>query len=164
MFEKNPASQIPQIDAMRLGVDYRLELKLREFSVPVRPITISETLEIASRVGAHMARLPEASRNRVTEHVLLAKETLKVASTSDVGKQDMQLTDIILDKMTPDELTFAYKQYVSATDKVNPALEQLSKEEIEDIYELVKKNQSQLIECSFLQLVNLARYLLTQSD
>jgi hypothetical protein len=168
MFESNPLDRIEQIDAMRLGVDYRMEIKVRGFTMMVRPLAISETLQVASTVQDELNKLPESARNRMTEHFILAKETLKIASTSDVGKNDWRITDLMMSKMTNDELHYLFKQYVAATDKVNPALEVLPPEEVQGIVNELKKNNSEadlasaLTELSFSQLVSLARHYLTK--
>lgn len=170
MFESNPLDRIEQIDAMRMGVDYRLEIKVRGFTMMVRPLAISETLQVAATVQDELSKLPESARNRMSEHFILAKETLKIASTSDVGKNDPRITDLMMTHMTNDELHFLFKQYVAATDKVNPAMETLTPEEVEAIVEELKKNSSDadlvsaLTELSFSQLVSLARFYLTKGD
>ena len=46
-----------------------------------------------------LARVPEGMRSRLTENSLIAKETLKIASTSDVGANDAQITDLVMDHM-----------------------------------------------------------------
>lgn len=114
MFETNPLEQIDQLSAMRMGVDYRLEVKVRGFKILVRPLAISETLQVASAVQTELRKLPPDAQNRMTEHVILAKETLKLASTSDVGKNDPHITDLIMMNMTNDEIHFLFKQYVAA--------------------------------------------------
>lgn len=170
MFENHPHEQIEQINAMRLGVDYRLEIKVRGFKIMVRPLAISETLQIASAVQDELTKLPTNAQNRMTEHFILAKETLKLASTTDVGKNDPRITDLIMMNMTNDEIHFLFKQYVAACDRVNPALEMLQTEQVQALVDDLKKNSSkeelglQLIEQSFSQLVSLVHYLLTKGD
>lgn len=170
MFEHSPLDRIEQIDAMRMGVDYRLEIKVRGFKMMVRPLAISETLQVASSVQDELAKLPANAQNRLTEHFILAKETLKIASTSDVGKNDPRITDLMMMNMTNDEIHFLFKQYVAVCDKVNPALEMLGPEEINCLVDDLKKNSSpeelglQLIELSFSQLLSLAHSFLTKGD
>lgn len=169
MFEESIHDRIEQIDAMRLGVDYRLPIHVRGFKMYVRPLTVMESVQIASDVHAELSKLPEQSRNRLTEHWFLARETLKLASTSDVGKNDPKITDLILSKMTNDEIHFLFKQYVAACDKVNPALELLKTEDVQALVDSIKKNSPedwayQLTELSFLQLTSLAHFFLTKGD
>jgi hypothetical protein len=157
---QSPVDRIEQLDAMRMGVDYRLPIRIRTFSLHVRPLTIAETVEIAGEVTDELERLGKAA-TRVIEHVLLAKRTLIKASTSEPGANDQQLSDPILDRMTPDELDLLFKQYVAACDKVNPSLESLPAEEVRAMAERLKKSPSEAIELSFLQLVNIVQFLLT---
>ena len=169
MFETNPIDRLDQIDAMRAGVDYKQKITIRNFSMTVRPLTIMETNEIASSVVAELRKLPVEHRNATLEHTLMAKETLKRASTSDVGKGDWQITEPILNAMTVDEVLFMYKQYVMAMDRVNPALEKMSTKEVQELVEDLKKNEPQeldlqLTALSFLQLVSLVQYFLTKGD
>lgn len=170
MFEQNPLDRIEQLDAMRLGVDYRLKIKVRGFEIMVRPLAIQESLQVASSVQMELAKLPKDAVNRLTEHFILAKETLKLASTSDVDKNDPKITDYVLSRMTNDEIHFLFKQYVSVCDKVNPALETMSPEEIQILVDELKKNSSkeeldlQLIELSFSQLLSLVSHFLAKND
>ena len=169
MFESNPLERIEQLDAMRLGVDYRMEIKVRGFRIMVRPLAISESLQVAALVQDELMKLPKNAQNRLTEHVILAKETMKVASTSDVGKNDPRITDMVMMGMTNDEIHFLFKQYVAACDKVNPALELMKPQEIQELVEDIKKKEGeelvlQLIELSFSQLVSMAQYFLTKGE
>lgn len=153
--------RIPELEAMRMGTAYRAPVTIRGFSFQVRPISVGETLEIAEEVVERMKVLSEVARNRVTEHTMLSKLTLMRSSTSDVGATDFKIHEYLLDKMTPDELHFAFKQYVSICDRCNPCLEEMPVERLKELAEQVKKSPSEAIELSFLDLVNLARYLLT---
>jgi hypothetical protein len=169
MFEQNPLARIPEIDAMRLGVDFRLEIKVRKMSIMVRPISVSETLKVAAEVVRSLTLAAPEARNKMTENILTAKETLKLASTSDVGKTDYQLTDIILDAMTPDELNFVFKQYVAATDKVNPCLETMEPDKLDELIEALKKTPkptlvSALTGLSFSELLSISERLLAPSE
>lgn len=169
MFETNPHDKIPQLEAMRHGVDYRQRVSIRGFEIYVRPLSIMETNQVAATVQEKLSMLPESARHRLTEHTLLAKETLINASTSDVGANDARITDHILDRMTNAEIHYLYKQYVAAMDRVDPSLEQMSPEDLRALVDELKKNPkadlgSVLIELSFSQLVSLAHYFLTKSD
>lgn len=165
----NEIDRIEQIDAMRLGTDYRFKVKIRGFEMWIRPLSISETIEVTSKTQEKLSMLPAQSRNVLTEHTILAKETLKLASTSDVGLGDIKITDLILDRMTNDEVHYLFKQYVAATDRCNPALELLQPEELTSLVNEVKKNKgeelvSALTELSLSQLVSLAQHYVTQGD
>lgn len=165
----NELDRIEQIDAMRLGTDYRFLVKIRGFEMYVRPLSISETIQVTANTQEKLSLLPPQSRNVLTEHTILAKETLKLASTSDVGRDDIKITDLILDRMTNDEIHYLFKQYIAATDRCNPALELLKPEELTNLVSEVKKNKgeelaSALTELSLSQLVSLAHHYVTQGD
>lgn len=155
------SDRISQLDAMRQGVDYHLEIKCRDYSVSVRPLTMKETVDVATRVNDALLKLPEHARTRLMESNLLAKETLKLATKNDMdSKDEPRLTDYVMDRMTPEELQFIHRQYVQAIDMVNPVMEQLSKEEIMAMVDAVKKNGSALTDLSFLQMANVCRFLI----
>jgi hypothetical protein len=162
MFSKSNTDRIPQIDAMRVGVDYYFNIKIKEFSLRVRPLSIVEQMQVAATVVQKFQALPVNHQNRLSENMLKAKETLIIASTSDVGSNDPQITEYILDRMTDTELSFMWKQYMEACDRVNPELEKMSVEEIEKIVLDLKKKERQLIELSFMELINLCRHLIKE--
>lgn len=151
---------IPQIDAMRMGVDYRFTIKLRGFAVSVRPLTSKETVEITSKIVSYMEGLLAAARNSHTEADTHARETLKAASTSEPGAFDPQITDPMLDKMTSDELRFLLREYVAVCDRVNPCLEKMPTEDLRALVEEVKKSPSLLTELSLWQMENVCRTLI----
>lgn len=165
----NELDRIEQLDAMRIGTDYRVLVKIRGFEMYVRPLSISETIQVTATAQEKLSMLPVQARNVLTEHTILAKETLKLASTSDVGRDDIRITDLILDRMTNDEVHFLFKQYIAATDKANPALELMKADELTSLVNEVKKNKgeelvSALTGLSLLQLVSLAHHYVTQGD
>lgn len=156
--------RIEQLDAMRMGVEYKHPCKVRSFTVYLRPLTISETMEAATTTNELLEGMPEIARTRIAEHTILAKETLKRAALEDPDRDisESKLSDMILNKMTNDEVHLLYKQYISVCDKVNPSLEILPQEEINKLVEQAKKNTTQLIDLSFLELLSLAQYLLNK--
>lgn len=164
MQTQSPADSIPQLEEMRLGVAYRFEARVRGFAVMLRPLSMSETIEVAAEVAGDLESFPAHARNRVTEHSLFCKKTLVKASTSAPDARDPRLTEYILDRMTSDEVLFLFKQYTLGTDRVNPALETMPEETLRAMIEDLKKNPSALIERSTLELVNVARFLLTSGD
>lgn len=169
--QNNPLSDqdIPQLDAMRMGVDYRMQLKSRDFTLMVRPLALSEMLKVYATVQDKLKTLPDTYKNQLTEHTVLAQETLKIASTSRVNGTDYVISDMMMQAMTPDELHFLYKQYVAACDRVNPSLDLLKEEEILALVDELKKNltpdlELRLTELSFFQHMSLVRYFLTKVD
>jgi hypothetical protein len=148
------------LDLMRLGCDARFPVKLRGFEVSLRPLTIAETVQLAGEVGEELAKKPNIARNAITEHVIFSIKTLTMASTSAPEKGDQKLTEYVLQSLTPDELHYLFKEYCIGNDRLNPSLEKLSMDNLNELVALVKKNHSALIELSFLELVNLSRHLL----
>lgn len=164
-------ADIPQLNEMRLGVDYFFTVTLRRFKLRVRPLSISENVQVVGNVSETLARVPENLRSRLTENSLIAKETLKLASTSDVGANDAQITDLVMDHMTPDELQVLFKQYVAHCDRVNPELEKMDPADLDALIDALKKSAPdpevlalRLTELSVSQLHNLALSLLTRGD
>lgn len=152
--------RVDELDAMRRGVDYRLEIKCRDYSVSVRPLTMKETVDVATRVNDNLLKMPQHARTSIMESTLLAKETLKLATKNDVDSNDEpRLTDYIMDRMTPEELQFIHRQYVQAIDRVNPVMEDLPKERLNELVEAIKKNETAVIDLSFLELASVCRFL-----
>lgn len=166
MFNPEPADQDALLNAMRLGADYQFKITLRGFSMNVRPLTIIEEQQVVANVSAFMATLPVHAKNSLSENVALAKEYLKIASSSDVGKVDYQIWDYQMDRMTPEEIQFLYRQYLDAKEAVNPSVETMSIEQINTLVQTLKKSPgpadwaSQLIELSRSQLGRVCQYLI----
>jgi hypothetical protein len=113
-----------------------------------------------------MNTLPAHAKNSLSENVALAKEYLKIASSSDVGKNDYKIWDYQMDRMTPEEIQYLYRQYLDAKESVNPSLETMSPEELNSLVETLKKSPgaadwaSLMIGLSRSQLVSLCRSLI----
>lgn len=149
------------IEDMRLGVDYKTRIQLRSFSITVRPLSMLETLQVEGNCQMEFSRVPEPAKTQLRWNHIFAKETLKLATTSDIGATDSSMTDAVMEKMTPEELQALMKQYVAAVDRVNPILETVNnKEDLGALVEQVKKNPSQLTELSLSQLMGLCRHLI----
>lgn len=162
------AEKIPQIDKMRMGVDYSFRITLRDFSCTVRPLANSEFTKAYAAVANHMRSVPEFSRTKITEDNLLAREFLKMAS-AEFGVYPGALTDAVLDQMTNDEMMYLYKQWLDVCDKVNPMLETMPEEQLKALVEEVKKSPPsdlafQLTELRFGQIRSILLYLLTKGD
>lgn len=161
MFSEDPSERLSELDAMRRGIDYRLTIQCRDYSVSVRPLTMKETVDVATRVNDAILRMPENARTRIMESTLLAKETLKLATKNDIdSKDEPRLTDYIMDRMTPEELQFIHRQYVQAIDRVNPVMETMPKEKLDGLVDAIKKNDSALTDLSFLEMANVCRHLI----
>jgi hypothetical protein len=156
------------LDAMRLGVNYSGVITIRGFSLRVRPLSISESIEVAAKVTDRILSLPKSGQNRLSENTFLALETLALASTSDVGANDPKITDYTLTRMTPDELAAVFKAYVAECDRVNPALERMTAEDVTALIESLKKSagdqvelDSRLTELSLSELASIVSSFLT---
>lgn len=165
----SPASDLPQLELMRHGVDYKFPLKCRSLSFKARPLTNLEIVMVNVAVATRLDDMEEKFRLEVTRSLLLAQEMLRAASSSDVGATDSPLTDYILERMTPDETQFLYKQYLAGAERVNPMLEMLPIETLNQMVEAVKKSPekervSTLIELSFSDLVGISELLLSREE
>lgn len=130
-----------------------------------RPLSIGESVEVGTKVSQRLNEMSEFEKNRLNEHSLLAYETLVLASTTDYGTNDPKISEYILKRLTPDELSFLFKQYVEECDKVNPSLEMMDIKDIRPLVETLKKSPkddlgSQLIALSFTQRVSILFHLL----
>jgi hypothetical protein len=163
--------RVEQLEQMRMGIDYRFTVAVRQYRLSLRPLSIIETVQVAGKVQERLGEVPPTSRTALLEHCYLAKETLILASTSDVGANDPKVTDYVLDRCTPAELSDLFKQYVSGCDRCNPSLEKLDQEELDSLVAALKKSDgdpaalaSQLTELSLLELASLSFFLLTKGD
>jgi hypothetical protein len=157
MEPESPESKF--LEALRQGVDYRIKVKVRGATLYMRPLSMTETVQVTARVKRLVAQIPESERTELHEKTILAKETLLFATTSDVGAGDPALSDRVLDAMTPEEVQALFREYVAVVDKCNPSLDALTPEQLKNIVELVKKSPqseqaSLLTELSFSQLAN----------
>lgn len=160
---KHPADTLPQLDAMRMGVDYRFVVQARAFVMDARPLTIDETIQMTAEVISELQRLPAHSQNSQFEASLIAKKTLVLASTSEPGAKDPKITEYVLGRMTPEELQYLYKQWTDGCALVSPAIETMTPEAIGELVETVKKNgASTLILLSRSQLCAMVASLLTE--
>ncbi len=162
------SESLPQIDQMRMGVDYSFAVKLRGFTVVLRPLSNAEMMEANGNVSAIMSSKPQHLRSRISEDNELAKEYLERAS-SPFAVYAPVLSKPILEQMTNEEVMYFYKEWMAVVDRVNPHLEKLTADQLDTIVDAVKKNPTedlhyQLTELSFGQLANLAHYLLTKGD
>lgn len=154
------------IEAMRMGVNYVHPAKVRNFSVLLRPLSIQETINVAQEVVKSMSMMSDIEKTRLQEHSLVAIHTLVRASTPspESGNETAKLSGMILRQLTNDELHALFKEYTIICEKVNPHVENLTQEEIKSLVDDIKKNPSHLIDLSFLQLVNLVKYYMTNVE
>lgn len=156
---------LPQVEKMRMGVDYTFPVRLREFHVNLRPLSNAELMEAQAAAALTLRQMQEHRRTRITEDNELAKEYLERAS-SPFGTYAPVLSKPMLEQMTTEEVMFFYKEWLAVCDRVNPLLEKMPTEKLQELVDAVKKNPTadlhyQLTELSFGQLASLAFYLLT---
>ncbi len=164
---KSPHPGLPELALMRQGVSYRFNIRIREYSLAVRPLSTMETIHAAKRAAAKFQALTQEEQTSVTESIIIVSEKLKIASTSDVGAQDEKLTDLLVSQMSPHELDYLWKQYIAGLERVNPSIEEISAEDLEALVEEVKKSplglRSALTELSLRQLVAISHRSLQTS-
>lgn len=165
---KTPMYEMPQLDAMRMGVEYKFAVKCRGLNILMRPLSSFEIVQAAHNVADRLSDMQPHKRAGVVESLLLAGEKLELASTSDVNANDPQITKAIIERMTPDEVDYLWKQYCLGCERVNPSLEKMSTEEVAQLVAEVKKNPARmfqtLIDLSSLQLANICHLLLQNSE
>lgn len=156
------------IDKMRMGIAARFPLVMRSFVGTFRPLSIYETNVVAAEVMAELQTKPKTQQNAMMENSLLSIKILEKASTSDIDKTDYQVSALELQRLSAPEIEFLYAEYVSAVDKMNPRLEVLTKEQIDDLVLECKKKEDgldlALAQLSFWQVWNIARAYLTPSE
>lgn len=153
---KNP------IELMRIGVDYKFKIKLNQFILTLRPLSALETITIENDVIEQLLKMKTHQQTEINKSLLFANKTLMQASTSAPGKSDYQISELVLQNCTPDEVMFLFNEYIKCTEKVNPSLETMPMEELTKLVEEAKKNSFPLTGLSFWQLENLCRALINE--
>lgn len=148
------------LDQMRMGVEYSKLISVRQAKVRLRPLSIAEHQEVTSAVADFLLSAPEKDKHRITEEVLFAQKTLILASTSEPGSNDPKLTELLVQKMTVGEVMKLFKEYNRFVEQVDPSIDEISKEKLEEMVAALKKSPSQLAELSGSELMDICRYLL----
>lgn len=152
---------LQDLDKMRMGIEYKFKVQIRGYNVELRPIEVGEQMEINREVMEWSANTPPALRNAMDENFMLAKKILEKASMTDPERKVIgPIAEFLLQKMTVDEMMFMYRQYLDGVARVNPALEEMTAEQLKEIAEEVKKSPERLTDLSSWQLLNLARHLI----
>lgn len=155
------------LEAMREGTNYRFNIRCRGLEFSARPLSCFEVVRATQEVADKIEELDHKYRNSITESLWMASKKLQKATTSEVGSNDYKLTDYEIERMTPDEIDFLWKQYVAGCAKVNPCLEEMKNEDILALVAQVKKSPNlglAVIDLSFLELANICRHLLTTTE
>ena len=131
---------------IRMGVKEIHEIKMREFTLPVRILSISEVNEIRrdARKSAITINGDETDMN-----ILIQRATLKMASTI---HGDPILSDKVMEMLTLDEMNFLFNEYIRISESVNPSMENISAEQFRSLVDALKKNNITAKDCSLRQL------------
>jgi hypothetical protein len=156
------ADRIEQLEQMRLGTESRFAVKCRSYSVSLRPLTIAEENKVAVESQVALNNLPENSQNRMYYDQFYTQKVLELASTSSPDVYDPKLTGLIVSRMTVEEVLHLWKQYIAGKDRLNPSLETMPADEVKKIVAALKKSPLDVIEHSFLELVNVCQFLLNE--
>lgn len=152
---------IPQrkspLELMRHGVSYKFPVRLREFEITFRPLTELETTQISDQAQDTLLKMKKEHQTDIKYSAIFANKTIELASTSAPGRSDFQISELELTHCTPDEVMFLFDEYNKCVDRVNPSLEKMSKEALNELIEQAKKNASITTMLSFWQLENLCR-------
>lgn len=141
--QHHTAEQILQ--ALRFGVDYTFTIKVRQLEVVVRPLSLHERVKIVNDVAHEISKLPEGQRTSLAESSLLAIRTLELATTPEPGsKQAPMLPAQLLEKFTNDEVAALHKAYMDGLDLLDPGMEQLTTERLNELVDAAKKNLLEL--------------------
>lgn len=147
------------LELMRAGVEYRFPIRLRSWEGKFRPLSNLELTQIATETAEQLRRQPELANSRMAESVLYAIKMLSLA-TSEPGGRDPQLTEATLQELSPDELQFLNREYQAVIERVNPCLETLSPDDVENWITDLKKKQIRPADLSFVSLANVCARLL----
>lgn len=159
---QDPMAPIEQLEAMRVGVQYRFPVHLRGFSVTLRPLSVAENLNVTQEVVAELEKIPSHLRTSLYECTQIAIKTLSIASTPHPeSRVEATLTPLILSRMTPDELQHLYQLWVDAVKTVSPAIESITDEQIMALVSEIKKNDERLTTLSRSQLSRVVLFLLS---
>lgn len=155
---------LEDLAAMRMGVSYYDTIKIRKYALRIRCLSVSEKQKIMNDVRATLLRGSEEEQSKVNQELEIAKQTIMLASTSDIDKSDYKITDFVLGAMTIDEVLYLWKQYTDFEERVSPEAEQLPIEAVNKLIEDLKKKQIQLNDLSWTECRSIARSFLTRED
>lgn len=153
------------LNAMRMGVDYSFTIKVRGFVMKVRPLSLTEHVNVVNDVTSEMSTKPKNAQNSLTESALLAARMLELASTPEPdSKVAPSLPAAVLGRMTNDEVIALHKGYIAGCDILDPSVEQLTQERMDELIEAAKKNDGALAGLPSPHLAMLVRYLLKPAE
>lgn len=155
MNEQNTAtvSQVPltpeeMLQNLRMGKKMVYEIQMGNQTIPMRVLSMDEEAAVR-REGFKQAAQNGGDEN--DKNVMIQKATIRLATTMGKGQAPF-IGDILLNRMTTDEHTYLYNEYINIRDRVNPNLEQIDGEEFQALVECLKKNVISSRDCSIKQL------------
>lgn len=131
-----PMSPDDMLVALRMGKKMSYEVRMGNLTIPMRVLSLDEEASIR-RESVQVASLKGG--DETDKNIAVQKATIKMATTMQVGGVPF-LTDIVLNKMTADEHSYLYNEYIIIRDRVNPSLEQIAVDEFKALVECLKKN------------------------
>lgn len=157
------------LSKMRLGASYSFPIKCRGFEFFARPLSVSEQNQVVTEAQSKIDSMSAMAKNVFSEATLLAQCYLMYASRPiDKPTTITDVNEYLLNKATPEELQYMYKQYCAIVEKCNPGLELVSGEEIQILVDALKKKKKEMVlaltELSFKDLVSICNHLLTQNE
>lgn len=151
------------LEALRMGVEYTFTIRLRGLAVPMRPLSITERVRVINDVAHELSMKRAEEQTNITQSSLLAIRMLEMGST-DANAKSPKLTAHVLSQMTNDEVIALYNAYIEGCEKLDPALETISEEELLKLIDHAKKNDSALTGFSRPQLESVARHFLRTAE
>jgi hypothetical protein len=160
-------STVEILARMREGTRWRWPVTFKTAEVLLRPLTMGEEIDVEVRVTQNMKSKEPAYRVPINESAMRAKIILEVASTSEPGKTDPMLTDNILNQFTNAELLAFMKEYQTVCDKCDPSIDSLTRQQIDEMVEALKKTPSEVLHSaltglSFWQLRDLSASIIQE--
>lgn len=143
-----PISPEEMLTQLRMGKKMSYEIQMGNLRIPMRVLSLDEEAEIR-RVA--LKRTIQMGGDETDKNVEIEKATIKLATTTERGGVPY-ISDVLLARMTADEHTLLYSEYIVIRDRVNPSLEQIDPEEFQRLVDALKKNIVSKNDCSLRQL------------
>lgn len=121
---------------MRAGVSDVHNIRMRELTIPVRVLSQDEYNQIRR---AAKIQTEHDGGDDTDVNVLMQKLVLAKASEAKPGSPGI-LSDKLLGRLSNDELSYLYSEYIRVNDLVNPNIEAMTEEQFRMIVEALKKN------------------------
>ncbi len=144
-----PVSPEEMLSQLRMGKKMSYEVTIGNLKFPMRVLSLDE--EAAVRREA-LKRTMVLQGDETDKNIEIEKATIKLATTPIEKGGIPFISDVILSRMTADEHTQLYNEYINIRDRVNPSLEQIDPEQFKGLVECLKKNIVSKNDLSITQL------------